>query len=73
MATYTLNYTNNGAPSEGSFSIEVADNLIRQYSSIVNAGIGEVLAKACILLILAENGELTPEQLLQKGLDLEVE
>lgn len=72
MATYSIKYENSGASSSGSMEIEVADNLIREYTTIVNAGIGKVLAEAGVLLIQAEDGTLNPEQMLAKGLELEV-
>lgn len=73
MATYSIKYENSGATSSGSMEIEVADNLIREYTTIVNAGIGKVLAEAGVLLIQAEDGVLTPQAMLTKGLAVEVE
>jgi hypothetical protein len=73
MATYSIKYENSGATSSGSMEIEVADNLIREYTTIVNAGIGKVLAEAGVLLIQAEDGNLTPQAMLTKGLAVEVE
>ena len=73
MATYSIKYENSGATSSGAMEIEVADNLIREYTTIVNAGIGKVLAEAGVLLIQAEDGELTPQAMLTKGLAVEVE
>ena len=73
MATYSIKYENSGAASNGSMEIEVGDNLIREYTTIVNAGIAKVMAEACVLLIQAEDGELTPKAMLTKGLAVEVE
>jgi hypothetical protein len=72
MALYKLEWENTGFESRGEMVIEVKDELIREYTSVVNAGIAMVLAKAAVLLIEAENGETSPEAFMTKGLSLKV-
>ncbi len=72
MAKYKLNYSNDGYDSEGSYEIDVQANLIREFSTIVNAGIGQVLAHASLLLIQAEDGRLNPDNFAAMGLDVEL-
>jgi len=73
MAKYKLEYSNDGYDAAGSYEIDVQANLIREFSTIVNAGIAQVIAQANLLLIQAEDSELDPKTFLAKGLAVSVE
>ena len=73
MATYKLSYENDVYPAEASTSIHVRDDLVRQYATVVNASVARVLAIADVLLIQAEDGDLTPDAFMARGLDIKVE
>lgn len=72
MSVFKIESSNNTYESASEMTIAVPDELIREFTTIVNAGVAKVLAKAGILLIQAENGTLNPAALMSEGLKMSV-
>jgi hypothetical protein len=72
MATYKISYENDVYPAKSGHKQHVPDNLIREFTTILNASIAKSIALANILLSNAEDGTLEPAEMLQKGLQIDV-